>query len=55
MILDSWINLQQQLPMLAHYIGVGVAKIQEYVTKGRKTRVYALAMSESVPPEIFWF
>lgn len=44
MLLQSWINLQQELPMLAHYIGVGITKIQEYVNKGRKTRAYALAM-----------
>lgn len=46
MLLDSWINLQKELPMLAHYIGAGIFKIQEYVNKGRKSRAYALAMSE---------
>ncbi|KAJ6462092.1 hypothetical protein C8R45DRAFT_841836, partial [Mycena sanguinolenta] len=44
LLLESWINLQLELPMLAHYIGVGIVKIQEYVNKGRKSRVYALAM-----------
>ncbi|KAJ7498281.1 hypothetical protein B0H11DRAFT_2155600 [Mycena galericulata] len=34
-----------KIPELAHYIGVGIAKIQEYVNKGRKSRIYALAMS----------
>ncbi|KAM6490856.1 hypothetical protein JOM56_013650, partial [Amanita muscaria] len=30
-LVKAWLNLQQQLPELAHYIGVGIAKIQEYV------------------------
>ncbi|KAJ7721832.1 hypothetical protein DFH07DRAFT_867753 [Mycena maculata] len=44
-LLESWIDLQTKLPMLSHYIGVGIVKIQEYAAKGRKTRAYALAMS----------
>jgi hypothetical protein len=45
LLLNSWLHLQTELPMLKHYIGVGIDKIQEYVDKGRKSRIYALAMS----------
>jgi hypothetical protein len=45
MVNESWLNLQIVIPELAHYIGVGIHKINEYITKGRKTRAYALAMS----------
>lgn len=45
MLLDSWLDLQTQIPELAHYIGVGIKMIQKYVAKGRKSRIYALAMS----------
>ncbi|KAJ7235800.1 hypothetical protein C8J57DRAFT_1088647, partial [Mycena rebaudengoi] len=44
LLLNSWLHLQTELPMLKHYIGVGIDKIQEYVDKGRKSRIYALAM-----------
>ncbi|KAJ7696975.1 hypothetical protein B0H17DRAFT_1266691, partial [Mycena rosella] len=54
MLLDCWINLQTQLPMLAHYIRVGIVKIQEYVNKGRKTRVYALAMIINLTMKMEW-
>ncbi|KAK6996343.1 ribonuclease H-like domain-containing protein [Favolaschia claudopus] len=45
LLLLNWLCLMEELPELAHYIGVGVHKIQEYVHKGRKSRIYALAMS----------
>lgn len=45
MVNASWLNLQTVIPELSHFIGVGIEKINEYVTKGRKSRVYALAMS----------
>jgi hypothetical protein len=45
MLVYSWSNLQTEIPELAHYIGVGISKIQEYVEKGRQSRIYALAMS----------
>ncbi|KAJ6473957.1 hypothetical protein C8R47DRAFT_1053485 [Mycena vitilis] len=54
LLLDSWINLQQELPMLGHYIGVGITKIQEYVNKGRKTRAYALAMIINPTMKMEW-
>ncbi|KAJ7464855.1 hypothetical protein B0H11DRAFT_2159707 [Mycena galericulata] len=54
MLLESWLNLQQELPMLAHYIGVGIVKIQEYAAKGRKTRAYALAMILNPTMKMDW-
>jgi hypothetical protein len=47
MVVQAWFDLQKVLPELAHYIGVGIAKIQEYVAKGRTSRVYALAMGKT--------
>jgi hypothetical protein len=40
-----WKKLAKEIPELSHYIGLGVAKIMEYVSKGRRSRIYALAMS----------
>jgi len=45
-LMDSWLQKQTAIPELAHCIDVGIAKIQEYVKKGRRSRVYALAMSK---------
>lgn len=42
-----WTALSEALPELAHYIKLGVGKIMEYVAMGRRTRVYALAMSKT--------
>ncbi|PPR08201.1 hypothetical protein CVT24_001388 [Panaeolus cyanescens] len=53
-LVDSWLTLQQTIPELAHYIGVGIAKIQEYVTKGRKSRIYALAMIINPSSKLTW-
>ena|ERR1700722_1949678 len=47
MLLVAWTNLKAAIPELSHYIQVGIAKILEYVSKGRRSRVYALAMSKS--------
>lgn len=41
-----WKELAKEIPELSHYIGLGIAKIMEYVSKGRRSRIYALAMSE---------
>ena len=44
-----WKELSMEtIPELSHYINLGIAKIMEYVSMGRRTRVYALAMSESI-------
>lgn len=41
-----WTALTEMIPELAHYIKLGIGKIMEYVAMGRRTRVYALAMSK---------
>jgi hypothetical protein len=40
-----WKQLAKEIPELSHYIGLGIAKIMEYILKGRRSRIYALAMS----------
>ncbi|KAJ7697181.1 hypothetical protein B0H17DRAFT_928548 [Mycena rosella] len=54
LLLESWLCLQKELPELAHYIGVGIAKIQEYVNKGRQSRIYALAMIINPTMKMAW-
>ncbi len=44
-LIDIWLQKQKIIPELSHYIGVRIAKIQEYVQKCRWSRIYALAMS----------
>jgi hypothetical protein len=41
-----WTALTEVLPELAHYIRLGIGKIMEYVAMGRRSRIYALAMSK---------
>lgn len=48
-----WQELAKAIPELSHYIGLGVAKIMEYVSKGHQSRIYALAMSMYHPA--LWF
>jgi hypothetical protein len=43
-----WGQLAEVLPELSHYIKLGIAKIMEYVSKGRRSRIYALAMSKLI-------
>ena len=45
-LVELWKALALAIPELSHYIGLGVAKIMEYVSKGRCRKIYALAMSE---------
>ncbi|KDQ62838.1 hypothetical protein JAAARDRAFT_120425 [Jaapia argillacea MUCL 33604] len=45
-LIVTWRRFQELIPELAHYIGVGIAKLEEYVMKGRHSRIYALAMCE---------
>ncbi|KAJ7072448.1 ribonuclease H-like domain-containing protein [Mycena amicta] len=54
LILDSWLKLQNEIPELKHYIGVGIAKIQEYIKLGRKSRIYALAMIINPSMKLDW-
>jgi hypothetical protein len=41
-LIDALLQKQKVIPELAHYIGVGIAKIQEYVQKCRRSRIYAI-------------
>jgi hypothetical protein len=41
-----WRALSETIPELAHYIRLGIRKIMEYVAIGRRSHVYALAMSK---------
>jgi hypothetical protein len=43
-----WREIIKTIPELSHYINLGIGKIMEYVAMGRRTRVYALAMSEFI-------
>ena len=42
-------GLAKEIPEISHYIDLGVAKIMEYVSKGRRSRIYALAMGTTKP------
>ena len=44
-LVSMWKELAKEIPELSHYIGLGISKIMEYVSKGRRSRIYALAMS----------
>jgi hypothetical protein len=41
-LVELWKELAIVIPELSHYIGLGIAKIMEYVSKGRRSRIYAL-------------
>lgn len=43
-LLKKWKDLQVTLPELEHYINVGISKLEEYIGKAHKTRIYAHAM-----------
>ncbi len=45
-LVELWKSLALAIPEMSHYIGLGVAKIMEYVSKGRRNKIYALAMSK---------
>jgi hypothetical protein len=44
---SKWSELRTTIWELSHYIGIGLEKLTEYINEGRKTRIYALAMSKS--------
>jgi len=48
-----WKDLAQDIPELSHYIDLGIAKIMEYVSKGRQSHVYALALSTTTSSVTF--
>lgn len=43
-LLKSLQAAQENHPELKHFIGVAISKIQDYLDKARKTRIYSLAM-----------
>lgn len=45
LLLMKWIELKETIFKLAHYIEIGLNKLTTYIHQGRKTRIYALAMS----------
>jgi hypothetical protein len=47
-LVQMWKELAKAIPELSHYINLGIAKIMEYVSKGRWSCIYALTMSESI-------
>jgi hypothetical protein len=47
LLINLWQKLALEIPELSHYIMLGVSKLLEYVSKGRRSRIYALAMSTS--------
>jgi hypothetical protein len=44
-LIECWKQTRVLIPELEHYANVGIAKIEEYVLKSRKSRIFALAMS----------
>ena len=40
-----WKELAKSIPEISHYIGLGIVKVMEYVSKGQQSHIYALAMS----------
>ncbi|KAJ7051541.1 ribonuclease H-like domain-containing protein [Mycena amicta] len=54
LMLEAWMALQKVHMDLSHYIGVGMEKVIKYVTKGRKSRVYALAMIINPTIKLEW-
>lgn len=40
-----WKQVAKEIPELSHYIRLGIAKIMKYVSKGRRSCIYALVMS----------
>ncbi|KAH9080277.1 ribonuclease H-like domain-containing protein, partial [Lactarius deliciosus] len=43
-LIELWKSLALSIPEMSHYIGLGVTKIMEYISKGRHNKIYALAM-----------
>lgn len=50
LLLDAWKELRRELPELSHYINLGILKIEEYVFKSRRSRIYAIAMGAYLYP-----
>jgi len=43
-IVRQWESKQQQYPLLAPAIQVGIAKLQGYITKAQESQIYAFAI-----------
>lgn len=46
-LITKWQELSVTIPELKHFIDIGISKLEEYLAKTRKTRIYALSMSTS--------
>lgn len=47
-IIEQWTDLKCQYPLLSPHIQLGIDKIEDYVGHSRKTRIYALAIGNSI-------
>lgn len=47
MMVQTWKKYQELVPELQEFIGIGIQKIEEYLTHSRLSRAYALSMSRS--------
>lgn len=45
-LIEKWEGLRSTIPELKHVIDIGISKLEEYVAKTRKTRLYSLSMSQ---------
>ncbi|KAF8972357.1 ribonuclease H-like domain-containing protein, partial [Flammula alnicola] len=53
-LVSKWKKLSSTIPELKHFIDLGVSKLEEYVGKARKTRLYALAMILNPGQQFTW-
>ncbi|VDC02215.1 unnamed protein product [Peniophora sp. CBMAI 1063] len=44
-VIEKWTELKDTLPHLAHFIDIGIEKLDEYRAYARRTRAYGLAMA----------
>jgi hypothetical protein len=51
-LIEQWKLLRVTIPELAHYIDVGIAKLEEYIGQARKTRIYAHAMGKYLSSQL---
>ncbi|KAG1731187.1 uncharacterized protein EDB91DRAFT_1058878, partial [Suillus paluster] len=54
LLLTKWTELKGTIWELAHYIGIGLDKLTNYIHQGRKTRIYALAMIINPSLKLEW-
>ncbi|KAG2353766.1 hypothetical protein BDR07DRAFT_1382860 [Suillus spraguei] len=51
---SQWTQLRSMILELSHYIDVGLDKLKQYITEGRKTRIYALSMIVNPSIKLEW-